>query len=96
MRFRLPAAGTPPVGSTRELTFTEMRCGRRRLAAIPPVSPAVYVVENEITYLAFPPVAGAIVIFGGGYAVSALDHSAWLADRRAVTGATSTPTDSPS
>jgi hypothetical protein len=38
----------------------------------------VYVVENEITYLAFPLAADAMVIFGGGYAVRVLESLAWL------------------
>ena len=33
-------------------------------------------IENEITYLAFPVPAGAMVIFGGGYAVPVLGRSA--------------------
>ena len=37
-------------------------------------------VENEITYLAFPAVEGAMVIFGRGYAVPTLEPLAWLAD----------------
>ena len=39
----------------------------------------VYVVENEITYLAFPLTEGALVIFGAGYAVSVLEPLGWLA-----------------
>ncbi|GCD99641.1 Wadjet anti-phage system protein JetD domain-containing protein [Embleya hyalina] len=41
----------------------------------------VYVVENEITYLAFPPVRDAIVVFGAGYAVTRLAPLGWLHDR---------------
>ena len=36
-------------------------------------------IENEITYLAFPVPAGAMVIFGGGYAVPVLEPLGWLA-----------------
>jgi len=61
--------------------FTEIMVRTDELAAAPPRISAVYVVENEITYLAFPPVDNAIVIFGGGYAVSALESLSWLADR---------------
>jgi hypothetical protein len=61
--------------------FTEITVRAGELAAAPPGISAVYVVENEITYLAFPPVENAIVIFGGGYAVSVLESLAWLADR---------------
>jgi hypothetical protein len=38
-----------------------------------------FVVENEITYLAFPLPVDAIVIFGGGYAVPVLESLGWLA-----------------
>jgi len=38
------------------------------------------VIENEITYLAFPLPGDAIVIFGGGYAVDVLESLGWLAD----------------
>ena len=38
-----------------------------------------YVIENEITYLAFPVPGGAMVIFGGGYAVPVLGPLSWLA-----------------
>ena len=46
-----------------------------------PVS-RVYVVENEITYLAFPGLDDAVVIFGGGYAVGRLAPLRWLSDRK--------------
>jgi hypothetical protein len=36
------------------------------------------VIENEITYLAFPRPPGAMVIFGGGYAVDVLEPLGWL------------------
>ena len=39
----------------------------------------VYVVENEITYLAFPVPAAAMVILGAGYAVPVLEPLGWLA-----------------
>lgn len=61
--------------------FTEITVRAEELTAAPPAISAVYVVENEITYLAFPPAGDAIVIFGGGYAVSVLESLAWLADR---------------
>jgi len=80
VRVRLPAArislGTGPSG---ELTCSEMSLRADEFTAIPSGVTAAYVVENEITYLAFPAVEGAIVIFGGGYAVSALESLGWLA-----------------
>ena len=49
-------------------------------AAPPPGTRRAYVVENEITYLAFPLPGDAIVIFGGGYAVDVLEPLGWLTD----------------
>lgn len=40
----------------------------------------VFITENEINFLAFPRVQGAIVIFGAGYGWDALARSAWLND----------------
>jgi len=40
----------------------------------------VYIVENEITGLAFPPVDGSIVVLGLGHAVNLLSPAAWLRD----------------
>jgi hypothetical protein len=61
--------------------FSELAVRAAELAAtdLPGVTRA-YIVENEITYLAFPLVPEAIVIFGGGYAVDLLESLAWLAD----------------
>lgn len=38
----------------------------------------VFITENETNFLAFPPVARAIVIFGAGYGWEALAHAVWL------------------
>ncbi len=40
----------------------------------------VFIVENEITGLAFPPVDGSIVVLGLGHAVNLLSPAAWLSD----------------
>jgi hypothetical protein len=71
VRFRYLAAG--PDG------LSELTVRARELTASPPGISVVYVVENEVTYLAFPPARNAIVIFGGGYAVSVLEGLPWLA-----------------
>lgn len=42
----------------------------------------VFITENEINYLAFPPRADAMVIFGAGYGWSALKQACWLERRR--------------
>lgn len=44
----------------------------------------VFVVENEISYLAFPAVTGALVVFGSGFALGALAEVPWLATRHLV------------
>ena len=60
--------------------FSEFSVRADEFAAPPPGASQAYVVENEITYLAFPLPGDAIVIFGGGYAVNALEPLGWLAD----------------
>lgn len=62
-----------------ELGFTELTVRADELTAPPPATRRVFVVENEITFLAFPLPPDAIVIFGGGYAVEALESLGWLA-----------------
>jgi hypothetical protein len=46
----------------------------------PPGTRRVFIIENEITYLAFPLPAQAIVIYGSGYAAGQFGPLAWLAD----------------
>ena len=58
--------------------FSELSVRAGEFAAPPPGTRRAYVVENEITYLAFPLPGGAIVIFGGGYAVDVLEPLGWL------------------
>jgi hypothetical protein len=60
------------------LGYTELTVRADEFLAAPPGVTRVYVVENEITYLAFPLAADAIVIFGGGYAVRVLESLDWL------------------
>jgi hypothetical protein len=64
--------------------FTELHVRLDELAVAPPECGSIYVIENDVTYLAFPPVDGAAALFGGGYAVSVLEQLDWLADRRLV------------
>lgn len=76
-----PAAGWPgtvSAGGWPELSEVTARAAE--LASAPPGISTVYVVENEVTYLAFPAAENSIVIFGGGYAVSVLKSLAWLSD----------------
>jgi hypothetical protein len=64
--------------------FSELAVRVPELAAAPPAERTVFVVENEITYLAFPPTENAIVIFGEGYAASRLQPLQWLAGKNLV------------
>ncbi len=70
VRFRSPGFAGFSELSVRADEFTTAPLAARR----------AYVVENEITYLAFPLPRDAIVIFGGGYAVEALGPLGWLTD----------------
>jgi hypothetical protein len=58
--------------------FSELTVRTDELAGRPLAVSTVYAVENEITYLAFPPVPDSVVFFGGGYAVSRLAPLHWL------------------
>ena len=59
--------------------FSELSVRASEFTAAPEGISRAYVIENEITYLAFPVPAGAMVIFGGGYAVPVLEPLGWLA-----------------
>jgi hypothetical protein len=41
----------------------------------------VFIVENEINFLAFPQVHGGMVIFGAGYGFDVMRQATWLSDR---------------
>ncbi len=59
--------------------FSELLVRADEFAAPPDGITRAYVLENEITYLAFPVPAAAMVILGGGYAVPVLELLGWLA-----------------
>jgi hypothetical protein len=60
--------------------FTELTVRATELTRRPDGVTRVFIVENEITYLAFPSVPNALAIHGSGYAVTALRSCTWLAD----------------
>ncbi len=41
----------------------------------------VFIVENKITFLAFPKIDNSIVIFGSGYSIGILQNTKWLSDK---------------
>ena len=50
-------------------------------ALMAPAVKRVFITENEINFLAFPPVAESLVVFGAGYGFEALARAGWLATR---------------
>lgn len=76
VRFR---SFDPADGPYRDVSVRVTELARHPFAAR-----QVVVVENEVTFLAFPEVSGIAVVLGGGYAVSRLAALPWLADRDVV------------
>ena len=58
--------------------LSELRLRTDELAEVELVIETVFVVENEVTYLAFPAVPCSIVVFGSGFALTALEDLPWL------------------
>jgi len=76
-----PVRGRPawlPAGIS-ELSF---RTGE--LADLDPRADTVFVVENEVTYLAFPAVPGSIVVFGSGFVLGGVRDLPWMDDQEIV------------
>jgi hypothetical protein len=76
IRFRIldPAHALLPGASMHDITldaasFARLDCKVSR----------VFITENEINFLAFPPVKDSIVIFGAGYGFEMLREANWLA-----------------
>jgi hypothetical protein len=60
--------------------FTDVELPTDELASHPFDVERVFLVENEVTSLAFPPAPRTLLIFGGGYAVSRVSRLDWLRD----------------
>jgi hypothetical protein len=58
--------------------FSELSVRADEFTAAPDGVTHAYVIENEITYLAFPVPAASMAILGGGYAVPVLQPLGWL------------------
>ena len=54
------------------------------LAALAPPASRVFIIENEIDFLAFPNMPGTLAIFGSGYGFDALADVAWLRQPRVL------------
>lgn len=70
VRFRCTRPGS---------AYTEMTVRADELTAPPTGVTRAYILENEVTYLAFPLAADAMALFGDGYAVNVLASLDWLA-----------------
>ena len=78
MRFRLldsrvallPGGCEQDIGVT-QAAFEQLNVPVRR----------VFITENEVNFLAFPPLADSLVIFGAGYGFDVLAGARWLLDR---------------
>ncbi|MGW0432896.1 Wadjet anti-phage system protein JetD domain-containing protein [Micromonospora sp. NPDC003197] len=79
VRFRALGDLPSALGPYREMTLRV-----EELAATPLDVARVIVVENEVTYLALPPVPDSIAVLGGGYALSGLRPLRWLHDRELI------------
>jgi hypothetical protein len=66
----LPAVGDQDIALT-QADFAELKL---------PVS-RVFFTENEVNFLAFPPLAGSMVVFGAGYGFEVLAGAHWLQER---------------
>lgn len=65
-----------PDGCEQDIGVTQAAFERLDL----PVS-RVFITENEVNFLAFPPLAGSMVIFGAGYGFEVLAGAQWLQQR---------------
>lgn len=61
--------------------WTDISLGSHEFARFIPKLKRVFVTENEINYLVFPPFPDSLVIFGAGYSIEQLARAAWLNER---------------
>ncbi|HOE41374.1 MAG TPA: DUF2220 family protein [Rhodoferax sp.] len=75
LRLRLLDASLALLGSgfDQDITLTQ-----RDFEALAPPVQRVFITENEVNFLAFPPMSASLVIFGAGYGFDALTGAAWL------------------
>lgn len=78
IRFRLldPHVALLPQGCEQDIGVTQAAFEQLDV----PVR-RVFITENEVNFLAFPPLADSLVIFGSGYGFDVLAGARWLLDR---------------
>jgi hypothetical protein len=65
--------------------FTDLTVQAAEFAALDIGASHVFIVENEVTFLAFPDVPGSLVLFGGGYGIEQrLAAARWLSSRTVI------------
>jgi hypothetical protein len=79
-RFRI----LDPTFEAVQSGFTEMTVRTDELAQREPAASTVFVVENEVTFLAFPRLPNALLVFGSGFAVGGLVDLPWLHEKEIV------------
>ena len=77
LRLLAPIAMFPPA-------LSELRLRVDELAKVEIPITTVFIIENEISYLAFPTTANAIAIFGEGFALTTLERITWLNNKDIV------------
>ncbi|WP_142811485.1 DUF3322 domain-containing protein [Tepidiphilus olei] len=80
IRFRLLDPALPGLPGCQALpgVLADITLDAASFAAMTLPIERVFITENEINFLAFPAVAGSIVVFGAGYGWEALARAAWL------------------
>lgn len=80
IRFRLldPAMPALPGCQTLSDALADITLDATSFAALDLPVEQVFITENETNFLAFPKVAGSIVVFGAGYGWEALARASWL------------------
>lgn len=76
LRVRLRWLDTAPAGAA--LVGSDISITHSAFAALAPAVHRVFITENEINFLAFPPVPDSLVVFGAGYGFAALAGADWL------------------
>lgn len=83
-RFRRLDPALPSSAWPFPAHLSEVSLRTSELAGLPLPVRRVFVVENEVSYLAFPAVPDAVAVFGAGFASTARLDLPWLSDREVV------------
>ena len=83
IRFRVLDPAFSPLPASPEATGgPDLTLDAASFAALRTGVSRAFITENEINFLAFPPMRGAMVIFGAGYGFESLGRARWLAEIR--------------